>query len=529
MLVGLIEGERDAVKRGPHYLRGGSLLDHLVYFDDVARGAHGVWGVEIIGAILSRGCLPLLEAFLSISLSDTTLDRCWNSTVPCDVVHSLTEALLDISSRVAPRDKLRSLEQTTNAMGVYWDRLKPIVEHYVGTRVDRRYGTRCRVRGLYHLSYDNISTLRDLTMPSDTTRALIDDVLLTIGIFKADAVEGAITRSGMNQCTLLGYLRNRSDYMHDLAGQDQVYDYGKTHRGKTYEAVHRRNRDYASWCLGQSRMIELPEVRPYLQWCAEWCHKSGYDSKLLSQMTSAGLSGRIRAIKAPFHPTPRVLSSPDVTRMSYTPSNAYIVIDTETTGLRADAWPPHQYELYDNTRITEIAWVVVIEGRVEHEESYLLSDALPALERVYDNPYVRVTSGELKTRGVGWNVVINALSKAVALVTHVVMHNTQFDMNMIAAELFRHRARCLSAPPPYQQDAACSIALLTTLIDKEHIDTVYGITGTKRMVKLEDLHRFLLRYPPINPHRALDDVHSTRRCYEAIMARLSPTPARPPN
>lgn len=472
MLAAMITSERETCRYRPDGL--GTHVENAgssIYIDDVSHHAEptGVWGMNVMSAILSRGCMPLLEVMLDLDYGQ--LDRTWNATIPHDVIYAFVDGLTELYDELIKNktDDMRRNEVASmafDAMTAYWNRLGGVVRNYVEDSADNEVWN---TLGLTR--YRIVQVWRASSVTS--VKALMEDVLISLGI-TPPSQGGRIPR-------ITTYIRNhdtRSIYLHTISPEADVPIDDKSNRGDTYAQLYRSTLPTPESWYGWFRGTDYDE--DYVRWCVEWCHRSGVDPPPYG-LHGGRVGQRIRSLDRGMRnaaPLPA--------------SSSYIVIDTETTGLIPDGHTLHNLVDGRTVRITEIAWEIVVNGRLVRSEGYILPGS-PVKEM---EQYMRVS----------WSEVVYHLQRAMNMVTHIVMHNAYFDMRMIMSELLRGKWK--------------EGRLVDAILDKTVIDTLYsnqekGKRGRK--VKLGELHRQLFGVDFPGAHRALADVKATRRCYEALV------------
>lgn len=174
--------------------------------------------------------------------------------------------------------------------------------------------------------------------------------------------------------------------------------------------------------------------------------------------------------------------------------NAYLAIDTETTGLpkgRQDATPENT-ALWNQCRVLSLA-VVKYSSR-GREQSHFYELIFPDTFQVAATEIHGITEEDAKTKGVPFEQAYTAFIELVNKCPVVVGHNLKFDMNAILSEAFR---RGLDVLPLLRVTRKCTLELA-----KQRF---------MRPMKLTVLYKELTGKDMTGAHNALCD---TRACGE---------------
>lgn len=189
---------------------------------------------------------------------------------------------------------------------------------------------------------------------------------------------------------------------------------------------------------------------------------------------------------------------------------ATLVFDVETNGLPAR---PSDYRRffnpitetfrYDKARIVEFAYSLYDEqGRLLQSGSYLVK---PNNFEITNEDIHGISNEMALEHGLEFHDLKPLMSKLMNIVTTVVAHNIDFDINVLAAELVRVD----------MQDVAMSLLCKNTFCTMKYAKCKYNM---KKWPKLTELYKTL--FPEISwtqQHRALDDVTRTAACYFEMM------------
>ena len=194
-----------------------------------------------------------------------------------------------------------------------------------------------------------------------------------------------------------------------------------------------------------------------------------------------------------------------------------IIIDTETTGLFNRNASPENYELFNNSRMVEIAWEIYKPtGELITRESYLIK---PEGYIIPDNVIAihGITNEMANTYGKSIQDVFERLNNLLKDVSTIIAHNFSFDNAIILAELYR------------LHDKSDGLNLYNNMIYdwmiKEHKCTMMMSKnimgeGTCKWYKLIDLYRICFNEEPSGVlHRAAADVDICAKIYFHLLRR----------
>jgi DNA polymerase III epsilon subunit-like protein len=185
----------------------------------------------------------------------------------------------------------------------------------------------------------------------------------------------------------------------------------------------------------------------------------------------------------------------------------YLFIDTETTGL-----PKNRYVLGKNIsnwpRMVELAWIECeTDGTIVAEyNSIIKPDSFTIPE--YASAIHGITTKHAQEEGRPLISVLEQFHKSLNNCSHIIGHNVEFDMNVIAAEALRVGV----ALPVQLHQRKCTMKSSVRLCHLKH-----G-AGYKNPT-LAELHHFLFGLPFPESHRALSDARTCMRCFFELKRR----------
>lgn len=116
-----------------------------------------------------------------------------------------------------------------------------------------------------------------------------------------------------------------------------------------------------------------------------------------------------------------------------------LIFDTETTGLPPRGVRPDQIEMWNECRVVEFAWEVVdsVTGKVEDAGSCIVRPGGEyKIPKVASNIH-GITTAKAEAEGVCRTEWLAILQRLLPQVSTLVAHNLSFDLNVVAAELYR--------------------------------------------------------------------------------------------
>jgi DNA polymerase-3 subunit alpha len=187
-----------------------------------------------------------------------------------------------------------------------------------------------------------------------------------------------------------------------------------------------------------------------------------------------------------------------------------IVLDTETTGL------PKMYgfnkfknareiENYDSSRVIQIA-IGCYNSEGKEEEFYDILINPDNKFEIKNSHFHGITQEKASNEGILFSDSLTLLNSILEKSDVIIGHNIQFDIHVLASELYR----------------IGEIKLASTLLKKKNYCTCYNgknITKIKtkynkyKLPTLEELYTYLYKEPMINYHNAKYDVIHTAKCY----------------
>ena len=189
---------------------------------------------------------------------------------------------------------------------------------------------------------------------------------------------------------------------------------------------------------------------------------------------------------------------------TYSLTDSFLFIDTETSGLPKDSKAPAT-DTENWPRLVQIAWILTDKaGTIIDEFSSLI---IPEDFTIPDDATAvhHISQYDAILHGRQLQVVLHILNSVACQAHCVVGHNLRFDLNVIAAEMIR-----------------CGIE--NCLNTKEHFCTMIesvqfcNLPGSKYPT-LNELHQKLFTESFVGAHDAMADIRATMKCYWEMKRR----------
>lgn len=186
------------------------------------------------------------------------------------------------------------------------------------------------------------------------------------------------------------------------------------------------------------------------------------------------------------------------------------ILDTETTGLPKTYGfnkfiNPREIENYDSSRVIQIA-IGCYNSKGEEEEFYDMLINPDNKFEIKNSHFHGITQEKATKEGILFSESLTLLNSILEKSDIIIGHNIQFDIHVLASELYR----------------IGEMQLASKLLKKKNYCTCYnGKNITKIRTKynkyklptLEELYTYLYKEPMINYHNAKYDVIHTAKCY----------------
>jgi DNA polymerase-3 subunit alpha len=182
----------------------------------------------------------------------------------------------------------------------------------------------------------------------------------------------------------------------------------------------------------------------------------------------------------------------------------HLIFDTETTGLPPRGVSPRNGDAWSGCRVVEFAWELIDPSGQDIERGTTLirphGFEIPARATQIHG----ITTEKAQCDGITVSEWINVIELMLPSITRLVAHNISFDVNVVAAELYR----------------AGRVDLAEQWLTKDRFCTMLaGTLPRQRWPRLADLYMRLFGEQPVGAlHRAAADVAACRRIYEHLCA-----------
>lgn len=190
-----------------------------------------------------------------------------------------------------------------------------------------------------------------------------------------------------------------------------------------------------------------------------------------------------------------------------------MALDTETTGLCCKPklfnafYPYHITKYYDSSRVIQVGCVLYKgDGSVSLSKEWLVR---PDGFRIENSHIHGITMERATAEGQPFEEVAREFGEALARARLVVVHNVNFDKNVLCAELYRAGFTDLARE-------LCNKAFFCTMAngkDLTRIPTPYGY----KYPTLKELYECLFHEDFVGAHTALCDAQACGRCYFKII------------
>lgn len=188
-----------------------------------------------------------------------------------------------------------------------------------------------------------------------------------------------------------------------------------------------------------------------------------------------------------------------------TSSKSFLFFDTETTGLPKN-WKASYKELNNWPRLVQIAWIVADKnGNISEQKNYLVKPndfSIPDdATRVH-----KISTQKAFQNGYELEYILQQFNKSLFAVDYIVAHNINFDINVVASELFRFRIDS----EIFEKEQICTMERTTNFCK---LPGNYGY----KFPKLSELHHKLFQTTFEEAHDASVDIKATYKCFYELL------------
>lgn len=187
-----------------------------------------------------------------------------------------------------------------------------------------------------------------------------------------------------------------------------------------------------------------------------------------------------------------------------------IVLDIETTGLpKMDGFNifknPSSIKNYDSSRVIQIAIGCYDNNGKEQDFHDILINPEDKFE-IKNSNFHGITQEKASKDGILLTDCVSLIKKILEKCDIIIGHNIQFDIHVLASELYRIGENKL-ASILLQKKNYC------TCYNGKNITKIKNKYNKYKLPTLEELYTHLFREPMLNYHNAKYDVIHTAKCY----------------
>lgn len=183
----------------------------------------------------------------------------------------------------------------------------------------------------------------------------------------------------------------------------------------------------------------------------------------------------------------------------------FLFFDTETTGLPKN-WKASYKELNNWPRLVQIAWIVAdINGNILSENSFIIKPQNFSIPDEATKVH-KISTQKAIQNGSDIQLILKKFNESVSSSDYIVAHNINFDINVVASELFR-------------------LQIDSEIFDKKQICTMEQTTNFCKLPgnygykfpKLSELYQKLFHSTFDEAHDASVDVKATLKCFYELL------------
>lgn len=193
----------------------------------------------------------------------------------------------------------------------------------------------------------------------------------------------------------------------------------------------------------------------------------------------------------------------------------YLVFDIETTGLikckKFNVYPNFiDNEMYDTSRIVQIAWVVLDENYATiDKKSYIIRrDNFTITNSLFHGITDKISTVE----GTAFAIVMLDFYQALLSCHYIIAHNILFDYNVMLNHLYRYDLEYIFGEFKSKQQFCTSFESTNIL----QLPMPYNSTHFK-YPSLQELYTYYFKKKIPNAHTAAADVKACAECFVLIM------------
>jgi hypothetical protein len=214
----------------------------------------------------------------------------------------------------------------------------------------------------------------------------------------------------------------------------------------------------------------------------------------------------------PTKPTPTTPSNTNQTSLKET----VLLIDCDTNGLPSDIrnfYPPYSsLKSYDTARIVQLSYALCDRKTFDIIESgnYIIRAENFSIE---NTEFHGITKSSSLKKGVNFPVAAEALAAAAKDTSLIIAHNTEFVMNIVKSEFFRHALLKQLAILESKKEYCTMLNTMTKV-------QVRDIMGRPKVVALKELVKHILNEDLPEMHNSQVDVNYLRRALQKMVKEM---------
>ena len=190
-----------------------------------------------------------------------------------------------------------------------------------------------------------------------------------------------------------------------------------------------------------------------------------------------------------------------------------LFFDTETENIIPRNIHPKHFEKYEKARLVTIAWCLRDENNIYSQHYAIVKNNIE--EREIGAEFIHGINREMVDKfGKPLESVLDMFMKDVQICERIVCHNIEFDMKIVASELFR-LGRDYDAENVLLCDSFCTMKESTNIVK---IPSKFGTSY--KWPKLVELHNFLFGRGFDGEHNAQSDNVALINCYYKLKNKI---------
>lgn len=186
-------------------------------------------------------------------------------------------------------------------------------------------------------------------------------------------------------------------------------------------------------------------------------------------------------------------------------SKKFLFFDTETTGL-PKSWKASYRDINNWPRLVQLAWIEGDEnGNIINQHDYIIKPQNFVIPNEASKVH-KISTSEALQKGRDIQFVLEQFNQAISKVDCIVAHNLNFDINVVASELYRNNMDMVL----FEKKRICTMESST---DYCKISGYYGY----KYPKLDELYKKLFNKTFDEAHNAAVDILATFKCFYKLV------------